>query len=609
MTIAERPTATEVDPITFEIVRSAFVAIANEMALVVAKSAYSTPVNEGRDLAATVYDRHGRLVAQAEFATPAFAGVTQLTVPVVIEGIGADRMSPGDVYIVNDPYVASTHCNDVHLVKPLFVEGELAGFVATTAHWSDVGGVVPGSLNCRAATCYEEGVRIPPVTVVREGEIDLDIVRILLANMRESWERMGDLNAQIAALAAGEQRLAALVDRVGPAVVEACMAGVQDHSERLIRAALSSLPDGRYVAEDLVDLDLATGEPTTVRMALEIDGDRMVVDLTGSDPAAASGINCTIAATTSAIFIGIASILPPIPINAGLLRAVEIRAVEGSLVWARPPSAVSGLAATTMECIIGCTMHCLSLAHPERGVASPYAILNAVFSGYDDRVGYGNTFINYSWGFGGLGATRHRDGASVVGSAYGGSTQNIPCELQERRYPVVYWRYGFLPDSGGPGRTRGGLAHDQLLSFAYSPGTVSCIGNRERFGPPGVFDGQPGRRARLVLNPDSPEVRNVGIFCVNEPAARGDRMSLWSAGGGGYGDPLERPVAAVVEDLLDGLVTESAAADDYGVVLRELDLRRLTCMVDEEATADLRRRMAGPGPTGHRPASNRPAGG
>ncbi|MCD9622781.1 hydantoinase B/oxoprolinase family protein [Rhabdothermincola salaria] len=577
-----------IDPITFEVIRNSLIAASNEMALVVAKTAYSTPVNEGRDFAGTIYDRHGNLASQGEFDLPAFTGLTLLTVPEVIRTIGLENMQPGDVYMINDPYVASTHCNDVHLIKPVFRDGERIAFVASTCHWSDVGGVVAGSLNCRARSHFEEGVRIPAVAIYKAGVLNEDVLKVLLLNMRESWERRGDFNAQISALAAGEGRIQAIADRYGADVLMASMEEAQNHSERLIRAALRALPDGRYDSMDKVDRDLSTDEPKVIRLALTVDGDEAVFDLTGSDTAADCGINCTLPATTSAVFIALASILPPMPMNAGVMRAIDLKVTKGSLLWAQPPSAISGLAATSMECVISCVTQALSKAFPERGAGSPYSILNAVFAGFDDRAEFGSSFINYSWGFGGIGATKTHDGASCVGSPYTASTQNIPCELQERRYPVLYWRNMFLQDSGGPGRTRGGLGQDQLLSFPYATGTVSCIGNRERFGPPGVFGGHPGKLAHLILNRDSDQERMIGIFAVNEHAEKGDSMSFWSSGGGGYGDPLERDPAAVLEDVIDDYVSIEGAAEDFGVVVVPIDRRRLIYEIDLEATESLR---------------------
>lgn len=582
-----------VDPITFEVVRNSFTAVSNEMALVVARTAYSTPVNEGRDFAGTLYDRHGKLVSQGENDLPAFVGVTQLTVPQVVEQIGLGSMEAGDVYMINDPYVAGTHCNDMHMVKPIFEADEVVAFIASTAHWSDVGGVAPGSLNCRARSFFEEGVRVPAIKIQHRGETQGDVLKLLLANMRDSWERVGDFNAQLGALRAGQTRFEEIVARYGISTVLACMAQVQDYSERLTRAALAVLPDGTYHAEDRVDQDIWTGEPKTIRLDLTVEGDGAVFDLTGSDPPAESGINCTIAATTSAVFIALASILPNVPMNAGVMRAVELRARRGSLLWAEPPAPISGLAATSMECVVGCVMQTLSQALPERGAGSPYSILNTVMAGFDDREEFRAPFISYVWGFGGVGGTKENDGPSVVGSPYTASTQNIPCELQERRYPVLWRRQNFLTDSGGPGTMRGGLGWDQVVEFAYGPGGVSCIGNREKFGPPGVFGGEPGGRARLILDPDSPEKRNIGVLAVNEPAGRGGQLSFWSAGGGGYGDPLRRDPERVLEDVKDGYVSIEAARERYGVVVEEVDARRLDYRVDDAATAQRRDGLRG----------------
>jgi N-methylhydantoinase B len=586
-------TTTELDPITFEVLRNAFVACCNEMSMVVAKTAYSTPVNEGRDYSGCVYDREGKLVTQGEQDLPAFTGLTMLTVPEVIRAIGLENMGDGDVYMINDPYVASTHCNDIHLVKPVFFEGELTGFVTSTAHWSDVGGTAPGSLNCRARTHFEEGVRIPAIRIRHRGVQNDDVMRVLLANMRESWERLGDFNAQMASVATGEARLHALCTKYGAGTVAAAMAQAQDYTERLLRANIAALPNGTYRAEDNVDQDVWTGEPKTIRLTLTIEDERIVFDLTGSDGPAESGINCTIAATTSAVGIALATVLPPMPMNSGVMRCIELKVTKGSILWAQPPVAISGLAATSMECVMGCITQCLSQAMPERGVGSPYSIMNSVFAGFDDRPEFQAPFINYAWGFGGLGGTVHADGPNVIGSPYTASTQNIPCELQERRYPVLYWSYGFRTDGGGPGASRGGTGLHQTLAFPYQPGTISCIGNRERFGPPGVFGGREGRLAHLILNRGAANERNIGIFAVNEPATTDDLLSYESAGGGGYGDPLDRPVAKVVDDVLDEYVSIDGAREDYGVVIRDVDWRRLVADVDEEATRALRAERRG----------------
>lgn len=576
------------DPITVEVLRNAFTAVCNEMALVVKKTAYSTVVNEGNDFGGGLYDAEGRLVAQGEFDLPAFVGLTHLTVPEVIRSVGRERMRPGDVYMINDPYVASTHCNDIHFVKPVFWEGQLVAFTSSTAHWSDVGGVVAGSLNCNARSQFEEGMRIPAIAICKEGAVDRELVSLLVTNMRQSWERIGDLNAQLAAVRAGDMRVQALLARHGAETFLAAMAEVQNHAERMARSAFAALPDGVYTGEDRVDQDVVTGEPVTVRLRLTIEGDQAVFDLEESDDAAQSGINCTIAATTSAVFIGMASILPPMPMNAGVMRAVTIRARPGSIVWAQPPAAISGLAITSMDCVIGAVLIALGKAQPDRAVGLPSACVNSTFAGYDTRPEFESSFINYVWAFGGTGGTRERDGGNNLASPYSASSTNIPCEMQERRYPVLYWRHMLLPDSGGPGRSRGGCALEQLIQPS-TPGSLSNITNRARFGPPGIFSGEEGRTSRLVGNPGTEKERNIGTFIVNAPIGPGELLSFWSCGGGGYGDPLEREPARVLEDVRDGYVSTEGARSQYGLVVREIDGRRLEYSVDEEASAALRR--------------------
>lgn len=579
-----------VDAITFEVLRNAFVACCNEMSTVVAKTAYSTPVNEGRDYSDCVYDPDGNLVTQGEVDLPSFTGLTMLTVPEVIREIGLENMEEGDVYMINDPYVASTHCNDIHLVKPVFVDGERVGFVTSTAHWSDVGGTAPGSLNARARSHFEEGVRIPAIRIRHKGVQNEDVMKVLLANMRQSWERAGDFNAQIAAVTTGEARITALCRKYGSSTVVEAMREVQNYTERMLRAHIREIPDGTYEGYDRIDQDIWTGEEKHIRLQATVKGDDITLDFLESDGPAVAGINCTIAATTSAVGIAMATVLP-MPVNSGFMRPIEMKVKKGSILWAEPPSPVSGLGATSLECVVSAVTQALSRALPERGVGSPYSIMNSVFAGYDDRPGFDAPFINYAWGFGGLGGTINDDGINVIGSPYTASTQNIPCEMQERRYPVLYDAYTYRQDGGGPGASRGGTGLQQIIRFPYQAGTLSCIGNRERFGPPGVHGGQPGRRAHLVLNHGKENERDIGIYAVNEETGTDEILSYRTAGGGGYGDPLERPIEKVIDDLLDEYISVEGAKNDYGVVVKSIDLVGLEVEVDEEATKALRAEM------------------
>ena len=578
------------DPITFEIVRNSLKAVCAEMALVVSKTAYSVPINEGKDFAGTVCDAQGRLVTQSEYDLPAFVGLSMFSTKEVVRQIGLETVEPDDIYWINDPYVASTHCNDMHFVKPVFYQGKLAAFVESTAHWSDVGGAVPGSLNSRARTHYEEGIRLPAVRVFHRGELQRDVVSLVMTNVREVWERMGDLNAQCSALRTGDSRLQVLFDKHGLETVWACMAEIQNYSERMIRAVLRSLPDGVYETEDYNDQVFETGKPAAFRVKLTFDGDHATFDLTECDDVVPGSINTSIVSTTSALFNAIGSILPPMPMNEGVMRAIEIKTRRGSICHAQPPTAIS-LQASSMEIIVATGVQVLSQAIPERGAGSCSTILNTLFAGTDSRLGFEVPFLEYVWGMGGMGATKYKDGPSVMGTAFTATLQNIPAEMQERRYPLFWKRYMLQPDSGGPGRSRGGVALDQVCEFPFQGGTLSNFGNRTLIGPPGVFGGQRGGTAGLIMNEGKENERRIGLVNVNVPVSVGESLHYWSAGGGGYGDALDRPAEKVVEDIKDEYLTIAGARSQYGVVVREIDRRALRYEVDQAATKKLRAEM------------------
>ncbi len=290
--MSERP-GIRLDPVTFEVLKNAFVSVCNEMALAVELAAYSLIISEGRDFSATLYDAQGKLIGQGDNDLPSHAGTTPFTVAATIDHVGVERMRPGDIYMMNDPYLGGTHLQDIRLVKPIFRDGAIVAYVATTGHWSDVGGPVAGSFNIEATEIYAEGIRIPPILIYRDGRLDRDVLEILLANMRVSSERRGDLNAQIAACRAGERRLLELIDRYGLDTVHVAMRELQDYSERLFRAEIARLPDGVYEWEDWIDQDLTTGEPQHVHLQMRIAGDQITYDLSGSGPPARSAINCT----------------------------------------------------------------------------------------------------------------------------------------------------------------------------------------------------------------------------------------------------------------------------------------------------------------------------
>jgi N-methylhydantoinase B len=584
-------TVTKVDPVTFELVRNSLKAVCAEMALVVSKTAYSVAINEGKDFAGTVSDASGSLVTQSDYDLPAFVGLSMYSTKEVVKQIGLENMEPDDTYWINDPYVASTHCNDMHFVRPVFYEGKVAAFVESTAHWSDVGGAVPGSLNSRATSYFEEGVRLPAVRVYRKGELQRDVVSLVMTNVRDSWERMGDLNAQCSALKTGDLRLQEMFKKHGLQTVWDCMEELQSYSERLIRNALTAIPDGTYETEDFNDQVFETGNPAAFRVKLTIEGDHATFDLSESDDTVPGSINTTIVSTTSSLFNSLGAILPPMPMNAGVMRAITIKTRRGSICHALPPTAVS-LQASSMEILVGCGVQVLSKALPERGAGTCSTILNTVFTGIDNREGFGNApFLEYVWAVGGMGGTKYKDGPNVIGTAFTATIQNIPAEMQERRFPLFWRRYQIKQDTGGPGERRGGLGLDQICEFPYVGGHLTNFGNRAEIGPPGCFEGERGATAGLVLNRDTENERRVGLVSVNVPVDSGETFHFWSAGGGGYGDPLDRTVENVVDDIRDDFLSIGKAREQYGVVVAERDRRTLDYDVDATATEKLRKEM------------------
>jgi N-methylhydantoinase B len=583
--------ATKLDPVTFEVLKNAFVSVCNEMALAVELSAYSLIISEGRDFSATLYDAQGRLVGQGDNDLPSHAGTTPFSVRAVMDHVGTERMRMGDVFVMNDPYMGGTHLQDVRLVKPIFWEGEIAAYVATTGHWSDVGGTVPGSFYIEASEIYQEGLRIPPLPIYRDGELNHDVVELMLANMRVADERRGDLNAQIAACHAGERRLLELVQRYGLDTVHRAMAEAQEYSERMFRAEIARVADGIYEWEDWVDQDPKTGEPQYVHLAMTIEGDQVTYDLSKSGPAVQSAINCTFPGLVSCLFVSTKALFPHIVMNDGLLRAMNIVARPGSIVHAIPPFPVGGMAATSFERVIGCLFGAWSLAAPERTIAGHYNIINISFGGR--RPETGEEFVAYVWSEGGIGARATKDGLSGIMSFFSGSTMNVAVEIRERRAPVTWHRYSFNQDSCGAGEHQGGHGSRRVLRCDIDGMVLSAIGDRERFHPWGLFGGKEAAPQRIIRRTRDGEEISLGMFFANRPLAEGDTIEYLSTGGGGYGPPERRALAKILDDVRNEYVSLGYAREHYGVVVEAVDPEALDYRVDEEATRARRAEVFG----------------
>jgi N-methylhydantoinase B len=564
------PETTPLDPVTFAVLRGSFRSLVNEMNLTLFRSALSPVITEGRDIGGALFDKEGKLVAQGDWDLAVFVGMLEFSVAHIVRTY-APAMSPGDVYIMNDPFVGGTHFNDVGIVRPIYAAGELLGFVGIVGHWPDVGGQEPGSFVSNAREHFQEGLRIPPVPLIVAGGPVSGVYELIRANMRLAEDRMGDLRAQVGASGVGHGRLVTLVSRYGrDAVVEAMRAAIS-HSERLVRAEIEKIPDGTYTGQDSIDMQsLDFPEPRAVRVAMRKQGSSLKFDFSDSDEQANSASNSTFSATSSAVYVTVKSMFPQVPMNHGCFAPIEIEAPLGSIVNARPPAAISSMAATVYEKVIGACLKAISAALPDKAVGTPYNLINLTIGG---RLN-GRDYVAYLYSEGGFGGRRTKDGPSGLVSLFGGGAKITPVEVMERRYPIQFNEWALRPDSGGPGKYRGGLGSRKVFRLIDGSARMSCLGDREVFPSPGVHGGEAGARHGLLLNEGGPTERNLSLKAVGVELTGGDAITIETGGGGGYGDPLSRDPDAVLKDVRHGYISLNHAAAAYGVVIEGEQVNR-----------------------------------
>ncbi|HEY8885144.1 MAG TPA: hydantoinase B/oxoprolinase family protein, partial [Chloroflexota bacterium] len=576
----------EFDPIRFEVVRSALVAVTEEMALALRRSAYSMNIRTRQDFSCAFFDRDLRVVAQA-FTQPVHLGSMAQIVPRAVRAYGPDRLGPGDMLVTNDPYGGGVHLNDVTVIAPVFAEGItpsrappeteggvrgssageadaplLFGYVANLAHHVDVGGGAPASIGAFREV-FQEGVIIPVVRLVADGAIVDDIFRLILAQIRSKRETPGDLRAQIAANVTGQRRVQEVLDRYGLDAVQSNLAALLEYSRRRTRQELARLPAGTYAAEGFVDNDGFTDQRVLLRAAVTIDADGVTFDLTGSDRQRRAPVNSTFAQTYSACAYALKCLVDPdIPVNQGFYDLVRIEAPLGTVVNCVPPAPVVGGWETNSR-LTDVIFRALAPAMGDGAIAGTKAMMcQAGFGGIDPRrLDY---YCFYEALAGGFGARLTRDGPDAV-QTHGQNTENAPIEEIESGYPVQIVRYELIPDSEGPGRRRGGLGLRRDYLFADHVATFTVLADRDREGPWGIRGGLPGQPARYVLNPES-ENRRLGSKVTVE-LRPGDVVSFQTCGGGGYGPPFEREPELVLADVRQGKVSVERARSVYGVAI------------------------------------------
>ncbi len=567
------------DPVTMQVIRYASERIADEMGNTLVRTGRSTIITEIKDISCVITDARGQTVAQAHH-TPSLLAGFEITMRYLVKEFGADDLSPGDVIVMNDPYRGGQHIMDLYAIAPAFHDGALIGFVGNIAHHSDLGGVAAGGVAGGIREIYLEGLRLPFVKLVKAGVEDREIFGIIENQIRVPDKTLGDIRAQISSLGVGTDRLARLFDRYGRAVVEAAWADLLDYSERRMRQGLALVPDGTYRAEDVIDDDGINDRPIKVAIEITIDGDRVVVDLTGSDPQAEGNTNSTPANTHAAIYyVMIAVIDPHTPPNSGCYRPIEVVTEPGSVVDPLPPGAVAARTNCSQK-IAEAMFQALAPVLPDRVTAGSHGQISTCgFGGIDPATG--ERFIYTDIQGGGNGARPTLDGADGQDSHLP-RFMNTPVEAVESRFPLRIERYELLPDTGGAGRTRGSLALRRDIRLLTGPVSFARYGDRHKFPPLGLFEGKTGSTGAFVLNPGTEDERRLSSKGL-DTLAEGDLVRLVLPGAGGYGPPGERELDAIDRDLADGKVTAEAARRDYDVIVDPA-----TGQIDRAATASHR---------------------
>lgn len=572
------------DPITLQILRNFTRATAESMATTLYRTAHSTFVKETEDFTIQLLDANGKTVA-----SPIDLGATWYPGHDYGGGIALveDGYQAGDIVITNDPYSGylATHTPDIVMWKPVFHEGELIAFSGGHIHNVDVGGAVPTSLSRALTDVHQEGIRIPPAKLFRQGELDKGLLRLLLANVRIPEQNWGDLQAQIAAVNTGERRTLDLVKRFGVKTVVDGFADLLDYAEAQARSVLKDIPDGEYSFAEFCDEDGPNGDPLRLHLTLRIRGDHAELDFTGSDPQTLSSLNVPTGGHPrhSLMLVGayyvLSALRPGILLNFGTTRAFTCHAPEGSVLNAQFPAAV-GMRSLTSGRLRSLIFGAFAMAVPERMPSAPAGATSIINMAAEDRRTGKRTITAIAPIVGGGGGMPHRDGTDGSGAdaAY---LKNSPIEITESEAPVRILRYGLMPDSGGPGEHRGGMA--QVLEFqATAPDAFVTARNRDRsiFQPWAILGGKPGRSGSFTLNPGKPGEVDLGNTDTVR-LAPGDTLRVVSPSGAGRGDPFLRNPAAVLRDWQAGRITADGARLDYGVAL-------VDGVVDMATTAALR---------------------
>ncbi|NKJ35599.1 hydantoinase B/oxoprolinase family protein [Rhizobium sp. SG570] len=559
-----------IDPITLSVIQSGLQQVCDEMDLTFSRAAFSPVIAEANDRSDGIYSAEdGSLIAQGAGGLPVFVGTMQYSTRTLIEMIASGKAAapkPGDIYIVNDPYLGGTHLMDVRFAMPVYRDGKIFCWLSNTGHWPDTGGAVPGGFSASATSVEQEGLRLPPVRLFKEGKLDTEIYAIICSNIRVSEQRIGDVKAQAAALLVGQERLVRILERYGDDTVAQAIGELRRRAAEQMRANIRLIPEGTYRSVAYIDSDGVVNEPLEIRLTIIATGDELSFDFEGSSKPCAGPMNSVLATTLSSVYLAMRHIFPDVPISAGAFEPLKVKTPEGTFLDAHYPRPVSGCAAEVSQRIAEAVFAALVEALPDRVTASPAGSSgNFALGGHDPERGRG--YVMYQISGGGYGGNSDHDGLAN-GCSTIGISKAPPVEIMEQQFPVLYHRYALREGSGGAGKHRGGFGLDYEIELRRGAATASFVMDHGRFGPQGALGGSDGRTNSVTVWRDGEAMTPEHLSKAQDIALKpGDRVRVGTPGGGGYGDPLTRDLKAVSEDVRLGRYTTAEALDLFGVVV------------------------------------------
>lgn len=545
----------QISPIKLEMLRNALIAAAEEMAAAVFRTSRSTTVREMLDYSTAVFDAQANVIGQSSRIPMHLNTMAPCLEVILKEYIHPEDLEDGDVILINDPFCGAQHLPDVTTFKPVFVDGALLGFTGAMLHYTDVGGAVPGSYNAAARDIFAEGVRIPPVRIVRKGAWNDDLLKMFLQNVRDPETVKGDLLSQIASCVIGEKNLHRLVQKYGADFIATASRQLLDQSEAEMRRRLAQIPEGVFTFKDKVDDDGLSDTSYEIAVKVTVRPGAITIDFNGSADQAEGSINCTFNITRCCVYYAVmAAVGGDIPANSGCYRPIEVIAPKGSITNCDYPAAVVNRI-TVGHRLVNAIMGALAKAMPDRIPAAYYSASFALF--LETVAENGARSIYMEADIGGWGGEPGRDGASAL-SAGLHNINTVPLEMLEAKHPVTFTRFALRPDSGGLGEYRGGLGTVREYRLDAPRALLATSGDRVKFGPYGVRGGMPGGTAVYAVHRADGTTELLPSKAAGIHVRQGDRVMLMTAGGGGYGDPRRRDNKAVEADLSAGYITKAA---------------------------------------------------